>query len=258
MSLSAEQVNQEALGVATSVLNDSVVAAAHCEQVTQDQQLKAFGVGGATRGMAKVGRGMGRAMMPSVGNMAKGLESGGLPKTFILAVTGNQVHALEEKEKRGKLVAGKVLKSWNREGFRASVGTEAIQAVSGAPEDRRVLTLYLPLDDSKNKYLQASAEMMAAAGSAGMPTRFMIAKDEASDGIVKELVGDSPAMPNIQVGGVPVQMPPQMAPGQMPPQMAPAPATDSTAQLERLAQLHASGALTDEEFAAQKAKIIGS
>jgi hypothetical protein len=35
-------------------------------------------------------------------------------------------------------------------------------------------------------------------------------------------------------------------------------ATDSTAQLEKLAQLHASGALTDEEFEAQKSKIIGS
>jgi hypothetical protein len=37
-----------------------------------------------------------------------------------------------------------------------------------------------------------------------------------------------------------------------------APAADATASLEKLAQLHASGALTDEEFAAQKAKIIGS
>ena len=34
-------------------------------------------------------------------------------------------------------------------------------------------------------------------------------------------------------------------------------ATDSTAQLAQLAQLHAAGALTDEEFAAQKANIIG-
>ena len=34
-------------------------------------------------------------------------------------------------------------------------------------------------------------------------------------------------------------------------------AADSTAQLAQLAQLHAAGALTDEEFAAQKANIIG-
>ncbi len=40
-------------------------------------------------------------------------------------------------------------------------------------------------------------------------------------------------------------------------QYAPPPA-DPADELEHLAQLHASGALTDEEFAAAKAKIIGS
>jgi hypothetical protein len=34
--------------------------------------------------------------------------------------------------------------------------------------------------------------------------------------------------------------------------------TDTVSQLERLAKLHESGALTDAEFAAQKAKLIGS
>ena len=34
--------------------------------------------------------------------------------------------------------------------------------------------------------------------------------------------------------------------------------TDMVSQLERLAKLHDSGALTDEEFAAEKAKLIGS
>jgi hypothetical protein len=41
---------------------------------------------------------------------------------------------------------------------------------------------------------------------------------------------------------------------------APAPASappDSTAELERLAKLHESGALNDEEFAAAKAKLLG-
>jgi hypothetical protein len=32
---------------------------------------------------------------------------------------------------------------------------------------------------------------------------------------------------------------------------------DQMAQIEKLAQLHASGALTDEEFAAAKSKILG-
>jgi hypothetical protein len=40
-------------------------------------------------------------------------------------------------------------------------------------------------------------------------------------------------------------------------QYAPPPA-DPADEIEHLAQLHTSGALTDEEFAAAKAKIIGS
>jgi Short C-terminal domain len=250
MSLSAEQVNQEATSVATEVLNDSVVAACHMEQVTQDQQLKAAGIGGATRGMAKFGTKLGEGLMPSVGNMAKGLRGAGLPENFILAVTSSQVVAIEEKDKKGKLAKGKVLKSWNRDEVTANMNaSDVMGAVSGTPEDRQVITLYLPLDGSKNKYLAAAAQMQANAGAAGQPTRFQIAKDEASEAVAKELVGDSPQMPNIQVGGVPLQqmgMPGQAAGG------------DSTAELEKLAQLHASGALTDEEFAAQKAKIIGS
>ena len=38
---------------------------------------------------------------------------------------------------------------------------------------------------------------------------------------------------------------------------AAAPEDDATAQLQNLAQLHAQGVLTDEEFAAAKAKILG-
>jgi hypothetical protein len=39
--------------------------------------------------------------------------------------------------------------------------------------------------------------------------------------------------------------------------MGAAPAEDETAQIQKLAKLHASGALTDEEFAAAKAKVLG-
>ena len=35
------------------------------------------------------------------------------------------------------------------------------------------------------------------------------------------------------------------------------PEDDATAQLQNLAQLHTQGVLTDEEFAAAKAKILG-
>jgi membrane protease subunit (stomatin/prohibitin family) len=40
------------------------------------------------------------------------------------------------------------------------------------------------------------------------------------------------------------------------PQQAP-PADDKTAELQSLAQLHSQGVLTDEEFAAAKAKLLG-
>ena len=38
---------------------------------------------------------------------------------------------------------------------------------------------------------------------------------------------------------------------------APAPADDPIAKLKELGELHQSGVLTDEEFAAQKAKLLG-
>jgi Short C-terminal domain len=40
-------------------------------------------------------------------------------------------------------------------------------------------------------------------------------------------------------------------------QQAPPEPEDATAQLQNLANLHAQGVLTDEEFAAAKAKILG-
>jgi Short C-terminal domain len=252
MGLSAEQINEQAMNVATAALNDSVVAAAHMEQVTQDQQLKAAGVGGGSRAAAKFGTKLGGAMMPSVGKMSKGLQGGGLPESFILALTASQIVAIEEKEKKGELRPGKVLKSWDRQEIRASMGNDVIGAVSGTPEDRQVITLYLPLEGSQSKYLAAAAQMQAAAGSAGQPTRFQIAKDEASNALAKELIGDNPATPNVQIGNMNLG---QMAGVQMPAQAG---GVDSTAQLEKLAQLHASGALTDAEFEAQKARIIGS
>jgi membrane protease subunit (stomatin/prohibitin family) len=44
---------------------------------------------------------------------------------------------------------------------------------------------------------------------------------------------------------------------QAPPAAAAAPEDDATAQLQNLASLHTQGVLTDEEFAAAKAKILG-
>jgi len=44
---------------------------------------------------------------------------------------------------------------------------------------------------------------------------------------------------------------------QEPQQAPPQPEDDSATQLQNLAQLHTQGVLTDEEFAAAKAKILG-
>lgn len=60
---------------------------------------------------------------------------------------------------------------------------------------------------------------------------------------------------------VPVAAPVQQAPAYAAPaQAAPTesglPSEDTIAKLERLAALHASGALTNEEFAAMKAKVL--
>jgi hypothetical protein len=41
------------------------------------------------------------------------------------------------------------------------------------------------------------------------------------------------------------------------PAPAPAPEADTIAELERLARLHESGALSDDEFAAAKARVLG-
>jgi Short C-terminal domain len=49
----------------------------------------------------------------------------------------------------------------------------------------------------------------------------------------------------------------QAAPPPAAPAPAPAAPADSTAELERLAKLHESGALNDEEFAAAKSRILG-
>ena len=57
------------------------------------------------------------------------------------------------------------------------------------------------------------------------------------------------------------EAPPEAAPApEPPPQDAAAPApprTTSIAQIQNLAQLHSQGVLSDEEFAAAKAKILG-
>jgi hypothetical protein len=55
----------------------------------------------------------------------------------------------------------------------------------------------------------------------------------------------------------PQQAPPQEVVYVAPPPVAPAPEEDVITQLERLGALKAQGILTEEEFQAQKAKLLG-
>lgn len=78
------------------------------------------------------------------------------------------------------------------------------------------------------------------------------------------VVGTANAVTNAQSGRrraaqQPVQQAPQpapVAPPPPPPAAAPAPANDLIAQLDQLAQLRVAGVLTDDEFAAAKAKLL--
>lgn len=76
------------------------------------------------------------------------------------------------------------------------------------------------------------------------------------------VVGTANAVTNAQSGRrraaqQPVQQAPQPAPvAPPPPPPAAAPANDLIAQLDQLAQLRAAGVLTDDEFAAAKAKLL--
>ncbi|WP_336922860.1 SHOCT domain-containing protein [Aquipuribacter sp. SD81] len=61
--------------------------------------------------------------------------------------------------------------------------------------------------------------------------------------------------PPAPAGYAPAYAPPPVPP---PPAAAPASTEDRLQQLERLAALRSSGILTDQEFAAEKARILGS
>lgn len=238
------QMNQDAVNTATSLLRETVVAATRCEQVTESQQLAAAGVGGVNRGLMKGMKAMNRVMMPRLGSDLKNMKTAGLPDRFVLAVTATQIHALEDKHTDGKLVAGKVLKSWDRKGFLVKQGSGAGGAVSRVPDDRQLLILYLPMDGAKSKYMKAAAQNVAAAGAAGMPHKVMVARDAPSQAVIDAVV--TAGAPNIMIGGQSLQA---MVAGAQP-------ASDPAEQLSKLAALHQRGVLTDEEFSAQKAKVL--
>jgi hypothetical protein len=162
----------------------------------------------------------------------------------VLAITDGKVAAIEDKQRGGQLVAGEVIKTWGRDEI--SGRPSAAMMVPG--DDRQQLTLYMPADDVKSKYMKAAAAQMAKMGVQGRPVNFLVAKDDASQKVIELLSANAPAPgSNVIIGGRSV--------AEMMGQTA---APDPTEQLTKLADLHEKGVLTDDEFAAQKAKILGS
>jgi hypothetical protein len=244
------RMNEQAKDVAAGVLGESVLAATRCEQITQDMNIEAAGMGKTMRGMAKFSRGMAKPMSMAMGlnKMEKDLRGGGLPKSFVLAITDTKVAAIEDKQRGGQLVPGDVIKTWGRDEISGRPST----AMMVPGDDRQQLTLYLPADDVKSKYMKAAATQMAKMGVQGRPVNFLVAKDDASQKVIELLAANAPAPgSNVIIGGRSVAD--MMAQAQGGP-----PATDPTEQLSKLADLHERGVLSDDEFAAQKAKILGS
>jgi hypothetical protein len=244
------RMNEQAKEVAASVLGESVLAATRCEQISQDMQIEAAGMGKTMRGMAKFSKAISKpgAMAMGLNKMEKDLRGGGLPKSFVLAVTDTKIAAIEDKQRGGQLVAGDVIKTWGRD----EISGRASVAMMVPGDDRQQLTLYLPADDVKSKYMKAAATQMAKMGVQGRPVNFLVAKDEASTEVIELLSANAPAPgSNVIIGGRSVADMMAQAQGA-------APASDPTEQLSKLADLHERGVLSDDEFAAQKAKILGS
>jgi hypothetical protein len=249
-ALTSEELalNDQAVTVAASAVGEPIEAAARCELCTQDMQLEAVGVGGISRGFVKASKGLGRVMMPKTMGGMKQMETGGLPNSFVLAASSDKVYAIEDKHEGGKLVGGSVIKTWDRATFSARrAAAPVMAAITGIPDDRQLLTIYIPLDGGKSKYMQAAANITAAAGSPGQPHQYALAKDDASNRLIDAVTANAPAPgANIMIGGQSLSDMMAQAGGR----------PDPTEQLSRLADLHDKGVLSDDEFAAQKDKIL--
>ncbi|HTI76210.1 MAG TPA: SHOCT domain-containing protein [Mycobacterium sp.] len=219
-------MNQQAAMITASVLSQPVEAATRCEQIST-KATKMYAAGGGDMRWKSVPNGT------------------GLPKSFILAVTRTHVYALEDKQHRGQLVPGLVLKAWDRTGFRVQPGRDAMLAAAGMPDDRQSLILFLPIDADSGPMAQQIAHQREAAGqrTPGLPHGFVVGRDAASQRVVAALVASSPAVGGITINGQTIQ------------QMAPPPST--TAQrLQELETLRATGVITDDEYARKRAQII--
>lgn len=174
--------NEQAAGAAGAVLSEQVEAATRCQELKVGMAVGAVGMGKGMQGMANASMSISKGMTKFMGKSMRGvgeMRTGGLPSTWLIAVTPTKVHALECKEKKGKdLSAGKVLQTWDRQGFQAQRGMDIAASAQGVPADRQILTLYLP-----NQMLANMAPGI------GQPTQFMVGRDPASEAVVSALAG---------------------------------------------------------------------
>lgn len=179
-------INQQAAIVAAAVLSAPVLAATLTQSIVAFEQTinhrsRWFGRG-ATEQNAYDNR---------ISSAEVWLESGGLPDSFILAVTAGSVYVIEDKRKDAQLFAGQVLKTYVRSGFRASVDRRPLR--SAVPADCQMLRLVLPIEAVKNRamnrQLQKAAEMAAARGLPPVAEHgFVVGRDAPTEGVIDALV----------------------------------------------------------------------
>jgi hypothetical protein len=224
-------MNQQAAMVAATVLSQPVEAATRCEQVST-KATKMYAAGGGDMRWKSVPNGT------------------GLPKSFILAVTRTHVYALEDKQHRGQLVPGQVLKAWDRASLRAQPGRDAMLVANGMPDDRQSLMLFLPFDSSSSPIAQKVAQQRAAAGqrTPGVPHGFVVGRDPASQRVVAALAASSPPPAGITINGQSLQ--------DMVAQAAAVPRPPIAQRLQELETLRATGVLTEAEYARKREQVI--
>jgi hypothetical protein len=161
------KLNEQAVGVATTVLSEPVLAACCCSQTSEVQA--------AQRGM-----GMSRFTQVTQGYLNRLLPSRGLPRSvpqrFLMAVTDGQLWALEQKRKGGNLVAGEKLASWNRADVIAKPSLMGAMMGNAVPEDRQQFALFLPFERRGRP-------------QGKFPHDFFVGKDPASQAVLDALVG---------------------------------------------------------------------
>lgn len=166
-------LNQQAATIAASVLPEAVVAATRCEPAEKAssvaKKVKLPG-GTETRRVSETSR-----------KAAIFLLNHGLPDSFILAVTAGHVYVLEDTRDGGQLVAGTVLKTWDRSAVFVRVPAEQVDAQYQRqyrlPDDRRVILLWLPVakDDQSAPAMEAAVH------------KFIVGRDVPSQRVIDGL-----------------------------------------------------------------------